>query len=204
MEYNIVFTGVGGQGVLLASQVIGNAAFEAGENVRLGEVHGMSQRGGSVIAHVRFGDDVYGPMVPVGKADVIVALEPMEALRHAEYLKEDGTMVVNFNTEDPLPVQEGQAEYPDEEILEEHLESFGNLVRVDADALAEEAGHRIVSNTVMIGVLQAVEGFPLDESAVTDALEAQVPADALEANLNAFELGRQQIDSDQAAPIDAV
>jgi indolepyruvate ferredoxin oxidoreductase beta subunit len=204
MEYNIVFTGVGGQGVLLASQVIGNAAFEADENVRLGEVHGMSQRGGSVIAHVRIGDDVYGPMVPVGKADVIVALEPMEALRHAEYLKEDGTMVVNFNTEDPLPVQEGQAEYPDEEILVEHLESFGNLVRVDADALAEEAGHRIVSNTVMIGLLQAVAGFPLDESAVTDALEAQVPADALEANLKAFELGRQQIDSDQAAPIDAV
>lgn len=204
MEYNIVFTGVGGQGVLLASQVIGNAAFEAAENVRIGEVHGMSQRGGSVIAHVRFGDDVYGPMVPVGKADVIVALEPMEALRYAEYLKEDGTMVVNFNPEDPLPVQEGQAEYPDQERLAEQLESFGELVRVDADALAEKAGNRIVSNTVMIGVLQAVEGFPLEEDAVLDALKAQVPEDALEPNLKAFDLGKGEIDSDQTAPVDAM
>jgi len=204
MEYNIVFTGVGGQGVLLASQVIGNAAFEADENVRIGEVHGMSQRGGSVIAHVRFGEDVYGPMVPVGKADLLVALEPMEALRYAEYLKEDGTMVVNFNPEDPLPVQEGQAEYPDEATLETHLEGFGELVKVDADALAKEAGNRIVSNSVMIGVLQAVAGFPLDEAAVLDALKAQVPDDALEPNLKAFELGQAEIDPDQTAPVDAM
>lgn len=204
MEYNIVFTGVGGQGVLLASQVIGNAAFEADENVRIGEVHGMSQRGGSVIAHVRFGEDVYGPMVPVGKADLLVALEPMEALRYAEYLTEDGTMVVNFNPEDPLPVQEGQAEYPDEATLEEHLESFGELVKVDADALAKEAGNRIVSNSVMIGVLQAVESFPLDEAAVLDALKDQVPDDALDPNLKAFELGQAEIDSDQTAPVDAM
>lgn len=192
MEYNIVFTGVGGQGVLLASQIIGNAAFEADEKLRMGEIHGMSQRGGSVLAHVRFGEEVYGPMVPVGKADVMVALEPMEALRYAEYLKEDGTLLVNVNPEEPLPVQEGETEYPDEDALEADLASFGDLVTVDADALAREAGDKIVSNVVMLGALQAVEGFPLAESAVLDSLEAQVPDDAHEPNLTAFELGQKQ------------
>lgn len=192
MEYNIVFTGVGGQGVLFASQILGDAAFETDENVRIGEIHGMSQRGGSVLAHVRFGEDVHGAMVPVGKADVLVALEPMEALRYAEYLKEDGTLLVNFNPEEPLPVRDGQAEYPDEDVLAENLVSFGELVTVDADSLAREVGDRIVGNVVMLGVLQAVEGFPLAESAVLDALEAQTPDDAHDKNLEAFELGKQQ------------
>lgn len=195
MEHNYVIAGVGGQGVILAANTIGEAATAAGYETRVGEIHGMSQRGGSVLAHVRYGDEIYGPMVPEGKADVLLALEPMEALRNANYLAEDGTILVSFETKDPFPVRTGAAEYPEESILQAALEERGRVVRVDAVDLAREAGHPMTANVVMVGALSALVDLDLDLDSLRTAIESQVPDDALDANLQAFELGRSALDS---------
>ncbi|WP_456450077.1 indolepyruvate oxidoreductase subunit beta, partial [Palaeococcus sp. (in: euryarchaeotes)] len=121
-EYNIVITGVGGQGVLTASQILGWAALKAGHKTRVGEVHGMSQRFGSVIAYVRFGEDVYGAMVPEGKADVILSFEPVEALRYINYLKEGGLVITNSKSILPIQVSMGMATYPTEEEMRQVIE----------------------------------------------------------------------------------
>jgi len=195
MEHNFVIAGVGGQGVILAANTIGEAATAAGYETRVGEIHGMSQRGGSVLAHVRYGDRVYGPMVPEGKADVLLALEPMEALRHAHYLREGGSVLVSFDTKDPFPVSTGAAEYPDQSALQAALEDRGQVLRVEAVDLAREAGHPMTANVVMVGALSALVDLDLDPATLVDAIESQVPADALDANVTAFELGRSAVDS---------
>lgn len=200
MEHNIIITGVGGQGVMLAANVLGEAATAAGYETRIGEIHGMSQRGGSVIAHVRYGDSVYGPMVPEGKAEVVLALEPMEALRYANYIAEDGTFLVSFDTKDPFPVTHGDATYPEEETLDAELRRRGNLTRVDAVDLAREAGHPMTANVVMVGALSNLVDLDLDEDQLRDAIATQVPDDALEANQMAFDLGRSATNSAETAP----
>ena len=200
MEHNIIVTGVGGQGVILAANAIGEAAMAAGYETRVGEIHGMSQRGGSVIAHVRYGDTVYGPMVPEGKAEVVLALEPMEALRYANYLAEDGTFLTSFDTKDPFPVTHGNLEYPDTAELEAELRRRGELVRVNAVDLAREAGHPMTANVVMVGALSKVLDLDLSADALRDAIATQVPDDALEANMTAFDLGRSAVNSAQTAP----
>lgn len=200
MEHNIIVTGVGGQGVILAANAIGEAAMAAGYETRVGEIHGMSQRGGSVIAHVRYGDTVYGPMVPEGKAEVVLALEPMEALRYANYIAEDGTFLTSFDTKDPFPVTHGNAEYPDTAELAAELRRRGELVGVDAVDLAREAGHPMTANVVMVGALSKVIDLDLSTDALRDAIATQVPDDALEANMTAFDLGRSAVNSAQTAP----
>lgn len=200
MEHNIVITGVGGQGVILAANIVGEAATAAGYETRVGEIHGMSQRGGSVLAHVRYGDRVYGPMVPEGKADVIVSLEPMEALRYAQYLAEDGTFLVSFDTKDPFPVKYGAAEYPAIDELEGALRHRGRLVRVEAVDLAREAGHPMAANVVLVGALSEVTDLDLDPTSLKAAIEKQVPADAIEANFDAFDLGRSAVNSTEEPP----
>lgn len=200
MEHNIVFTGVGGQGIILAANTIGEAATAAGYETRVGEIHGMSQRGGSVIAHVRYGDRVYGPMVPEGKAEVIVALEPMEALRYANYLAEDGTFLISLDPKDPFPVKSGSAEYPDEAELRAALEARGSLIQIDAVDLAREAGHPKAANVVLVGALSPLIDLELEPGSLEAAIETQVPDDALDANLKAFELGRSAVDSPETTP----
>lgn len=190
MNRNLVFTGVGGQGVLLAANVVGRAAMYAGHDTRVGEVHGMSQRGGSVVAHVRYGDDVYGPMVPEGTADALVALEPMEALRYASYLGPSGPMIVSFDPEDPFSVAKGDDEYPDLAMLRAELARRGDVVEVDAAELAREAGHPKTSNVVLLGVLSECVDLGIDLDHLYDAIRTEVPDDAREVNLEAFELGR--------------
>lgn len=200
MEHNIIITGVGGQGVMLVAKALGEAATAADYETRVGEIHGMSQRGGSVIAHVRYGDTVYGPMVPEGKAEVVLALEPMEALRYANYIAEDGTFLVSFDAKDPFPVTHGEATYPDEAALETELRRRGDLVRIEAVDLAREAGHPMAANVVLVGALTKVLDLDLDATALRDAIAAQVPDDAIDANLEAFELGRSAVNSAEMAP----
>ncbi|MFB6153973.1 MAG: indolepyruvate oxidoreductase subunit beta [Halodesulfurarchaeum sp.] len=191
MEQNLLFTGVGGQGVILAAKVVGEAATAAGHETRVGEIHGMSQRGGSVVAHVRYGNRVYGPMVPEGKANVVVALEPMEALRYANYLKPGGLFLVNFEPEMPFPVEQGEAEYPDEAEIREALEARGRLVEVPALELATEAGIPKGANAVLLGALSTEYDLGLDVEQIREALLELVPDDARESNRDAFELGRE-------------
>jgi len=190
-EYNIVITGVGGQGVLTAANILGWAALRAGYKVRLGEVHGMSQRFGSVISYVRFGEDVYGSMVPEGKADVMLSFEPVEALRYVNYLKEGGMIVVNTKPIVPVQVSMGMASYPSlEEIRKVFEEDFkAKWIGFNAEELAEQAGHVVTTNTVLIGALTQIPEFPLDAEHVREVIKISVPPKAVDMNMKAFDLG---------------
>jgi len=190
-EYNIVITGVGGQGVLTAANILGWAALHAGYKVRVGEVHGMSQRFGSVISYVRFGEDVYGSMVPEGKADVMLSFEPVEALRYVNYLKEGGMVVVNTKPIVPVQVSMGMASYPSlEEIRKVFEEEFkAKWIGFNAEELAEQAGHVVTTNTVLIGALTQIPEFPLNAEHVREVIKISVPPKAVDMNMKAFDLG---------------
>ncbi|WP_457742944.1 indolepyruvate oxidoreductase subunit beta [Thermococcus sp.] len=190
-EYNIVITGVGGQGILTAANLLGWAALRAGYKVRVGEVHGMSQRFGSVIAYVRFGEDVYGAMVPEGKADVILSFEPVEALRYINYLKKGGLVFTNARPIPPVQVSMGLATYPSlEEIKKVVEEDFGGrFMAFDAEKLAMEAGNIITTNVVLIGALTQTPGFPLSAEHVREVIKVSVPKKAVDVNMKAFDLG---------------
>ena len=188
MTKNIMIVGVGGQGTLLASKMLGYVLLKQGYDVKVSEVHGMSQRGGSVVTYVRYGEKVYSPVIDKGEADVIISFEQLEAARWVEFLKKDGVIITNTQKMEPMPVITGAAEYP--EGLIEKLTTAG--ARVDAKdflALAEEAGS---SKAVIIALMGRFSTFFPDfkEELCQDALEKNVPAKFLELNRKAFELGR--------------
>ena len=185
MQKNIMIVGVGGQGTLLASRILGNLLTSRGYDVKVSEVHGMSQRGGSVVTYVKYGDKIYSPIIDKGEADIILAFERLEALRALPYLKEGGVMIVNDRAVDPMPVITGAAEYP-EGILEE-LEKHAKLTSLDALALAEGVGSGKVVNVVLIGVLAKNTDIPKEEWEKT--IRETVPPKFLEINLAAFEKG---------------
>jgi indolepyruvate ferredoxin oxidoreductase beta subunit len=191
---DLLFTGVGGQGVLVAANAVGEAATAAGLETRVGEIHGMSQRGGSVVAHVRVGDDVYGPTVTEGRGDAMVGLEPMEALRYAHYLAPDAVVLVNDVPEMPFPVQQGDTEYPDPEAIIDELGSTADLLAFDAEAVARDLGDAIAANAVMLGALSARVDLPLSDDELRAGLETMVPGDAVELNRAAFEAGRDAVE----------
>ncbi|QDA32000.1 indolepyruvate oxidoreductase subunit beta [Thermococcus indicus] len=192
-EYNIVITGVGGQGILTAANLLGWAALRAGHKVRMGEVHGMSQRFGSVIAYVRFGEEVYGAMVPEGKADVILSFEPVEALRYINYLKKGGLVFTNARPIPPVQVSMGLASYPSldeiKKVVEEDFQA--KFMAFDAEELAMKAGHVITTNVVLIGALTQTPGFPLSAEHVKEVIRVSVPPKAVDVNMKAFDLGVQ-------------
>ncbi len=182
----IMIVGVGGQGTLLASRVLGNVALKQNLDVKVSEVHGMSQRGGSVVTYVKLGSKVYSPLIEKGEADVILAFERLEAIRWADYLKNDGTIIINEQRIDPMPVIIGKAKYPDGIItaLQEKLKS---IVTVDALKIAKECGNLKVVNIVLIGLLAKSTDIPKD--VWLGSIREVVPAKALEVNLKAFEAG---------------
>lgn len=184
---NIMIVGVGGQGSLLASRLLGNALVSEGYDVKVSEVHGMSQRGGSVVTYVRFGDKVYSPVIDKGEADYILSFEKLEAARWMEYLRRDGKIIVNTQEIDPMPVVTGAMNYP-ENVIEKMTAKGIHVIPVDALTLAEEAGSPKATNIVLMGVLSKYMGF---ERAVWEkALEAVVPSKFLELNKKAFALGK--------------
>ena len=182
---NIMIVGVGGQGTLLASRILGNVAMGGGYDVKVSEVHGMSQRGGSVVTYVKYGDKVYSPIIGKGEADIILAFELLEAYRALPYLKKGGKMIVNTQKINPMPVITGAAEYPDD--LEEKLQKVCDLVSLKATELAEEAGSIKAVNVVLIGVLAKQADVP--KESWIKALKETVPEKFIEMNLKAFELG---------------
>ncbi len=185
---SVMIVGVGGQGSLLASRILGNVLLSQGYAVKVSEVHGMSQRGGSVVTYVKYGDAVYSPTVEKGEADVIISFELLEAARWASYLKKGGKIVTSTQTLDPMPVITGAAEYPTE--IVEKLTGMGlDVTAVDALSLAEEAGSAKASNVVLMGVVSKKMEF--DESVWQDALNACVPEKFIEMNRKAFALGRE-------------
>ncbi len=185
--FNIVIVGVGGQGVILASKIISNAAMDAGLDVKQSEVHGMSQRGGSVISHVRIGKKVYSPLVTEGEADVILAFEKLEALRYSHWVKEDGKIIYADTKINPSTVVAGLAQYPDD--VDEQLSNLKcQVIKIDAAKLAQEAGNVKAVNTVLVGALSKM--LPeIKEETWKEVLKKSVPSKVLEVNLKAFDLG---------------
>lgn len=188
MKGNIMIVGVGGQGSLLASRVLGTLLLNTGLDVKVSEVHGMSQRGGSVVTYVRYGEKVYSPIITAGEADVILSFELLEAARWLPYLKQGGQIITNTQQINPMPVINGAAVYPAS--LEEKLRGKGAQVEaMDCLSLAEEAGSVKAVNIVLIGRLS--RAFDLPGSAWEDAIRQCVPPKFLEINLKAFRLGRE-------------
>ncbi|MBR1863334.1 MAG: indolepyruvate oxidoreductase subunit beta [Ruminococcus sp.] len=185
---SIMIVGVGGQGSLLASRIIGNVLLSQGFDVKVSEVHGMSQRGGSVVTYVKYGDKVYSPVVELGEADIIISFEQLEAARYVQYLKKGGHIVVSTQQIDPMPVITGAAVYP-EDIIGKLKAQGIDVIDVDALTLAEQAGTSKASNVVLMGVVSTKMDF--DESVWQQALEHCVPPKFLELNKKAFALGRE-------------
>ena len=184
---NIMIVGVGGQGTLLASKLLGRLLLKKGYDVKVSEVHGMSQRGGSVVTYVRYGEKVYSPVVDKGEADFIISFEMLEAARWVEYLKKGGTIVTNTQEINPMPVIIGAAEYP-HNLAEKIAEKGINIEAFDALSLAEEAGTSKAVNLVLLGRISKYFDFTDEEW--MDAIEKSVPAKFLELNKKAFAMGK--------------
>ena len=184
---NVMMVGVGGQGSLLASKIMGNMLVNSGFDVKVSEVHGMAQRGGSVVTYIRYGDKVFSPVVDQGSADVILAFELLEAMRWSPWLKKEGKMIVNTQNIKPMPVLTGAAKYP-EEILDKIRTRGISLKDIDALSLAEKAGMVKAVNVVLLGVLSKNLDISVDKW--IDAMREIVNPRFVEANIRAFELGR--------------
>lgn len=183
---NIMIVGVGGQGTLLASRILGHVFMGEGYDVKVSEVHGMSQRGGSVVTYVKYGEKVYSPVICRGEADIILSFEELEAARWLPYMKKDGLLITNTQQINPMPVVTGAMEYPADLIGK--IKALGAAcIDVDALTLAREAGNEKAVNVVLIGVLTRHLG--LDPEKMREAIRALVPAKFLEVNLRAFDLG---------------
>ncbi|MBQ9514133.1 MAG: indolepyruvate oxidoreductase subunit beta [Clostridia bacterium] len=179
---NIMVVGVGGQGTLLTSRIIGKTALNNGYDVKLSEVHGMAQRGGSVVTFVRFGDKVSEPVVEEGSADILISFERLEALRYAHYLKKDGVIVVNDCRIDPMTVVIGVAEYPENVI--ETLQKEHKVYTIDGIGIAKELGNSKVLNSVVLGLGAKIIGF--DKKDWLQVIEKTVPQKTVEINEKAF------------------
>ena len=189
---NIMIVGVGGQGTLLTSRILGGLAETAGYDVKLSEVHGMAQRGGSVVTYVRYateGEVVTEPIVEEGCADVLIAFERLEALRYAHFLKKDGALIVNDQRIDPMPVITGAAEYPDN-ILENLREKY-RVFSIDAMAKAEELGNTRVFNTVVLGM--AARHMNYSKEQWVEVIKSKVPPKTIDINLAGFEAGYNSV-----------
>ncbi len=183
-----MIVGVGGQGTLLASRILGNVAVKQNYDVKISEVHGMSQRGGSVVTYVKYGDKINSPIIDKGEADIILAFEKLEALRALPYLKKGGTLIVNTQQIDPMPVITGAASYPAGII--ESLSERAEVTALDAARCALEAGSIKCVNVVLIGVLAKNTDIAYD--VWIDTLKSTVPPKFLEMNLKAFDIGYNQ------------
>ena len=185
MTKNIMIVGVGGQGTLLTSRILGGITVAAGYDVKLSEVHGMAQRGGSVVTYVRYGESVSEPIVEEGQADVLIAFERLEALRYAHFLKKDGVIIVNDQRIDPMPVVTGVAKYP-ENIIEDLKEKY-RVVSVDAMEEALKLGNSRVFNVIILGIAAKNMDFPKEQW--MDVIRDTVPPKTVDINLEAFEKG---------------
>lgn len=190
MKYTVQIVGVGGQGVLLASMVLGNAAMKAGYKVSMSEVHGMAQRGGSVLSTLRFGDDVISPLESTGGADVIMGFEPVETCRSLSLGNKDTSILMNLDPLLPSMVAAGFEEYPEIQDLIDDVRSLSDkLVTIEATRIAVSAGNAVAANAVMIGAVASIPGFPLSRDLLVEVLAETVPAKFKDLNIRAFEMG---------------
>jgi indolepyruvate ferredoxin oxidoreductase beta subunit len=191
-EFNILIAGVGGQGVILMSELLGDAAIRDGLNVRGSEVLGMAVRGGPVVSMIRLGDDVYGPLIPAGKGDILVGMEPTEALRNIGYMSESSLIILNTQKVVPYTVFIGESGYPDlEEVVELLNRNSGKLVRLDANQIAREAGNLLTTNIAMLGALFSSGKLPIKVETIKESIQDRFSGEAALIDLKAFDLGYQ-------------
>lgn len=189
-EFNIVLAGVGGQGTILAAEVIGTAAVKDGLNVRVGEIHGMAQRGGAVVSTVRIGEKVQAPTIMEGSADMFLGFEPLETIRNLRYASEKTTVVMSTDRILPTELAAKNAKYPSiEEVLAKIHCFTTNVIPVEAARLAEEAGSILTQNAVMLGALAAAAKLPIRKVSILEALRELVPPKHVDNNIKAFDLG---------------
>ena len=196
-SFSVYMSGVGGQGLVLLSNLIGNACARAGLRAITGEQHGLSQRSGSINIHLRIGEGIRSPLIPLGGAEFLLALESLEALRSVEYLKDDGIVIMNTRVQHPVletahHAKDKSARYFSvEDVRDRLLKVTDKVFPIDALAIAREAGNELTENTVMLGALSTVEDFWVPDGALTEAIKESVPSKAIDVNLMAFELGRK-------------
>jgi len=193
-EINIIICGVGGQGVVVVSELLGNAAVRGNVAVKGSEVLGMAQRGGSVFSNLRLGGDIIAPMTPEGKCDVLIAVEPSEALRNIQYLAKNSVVVLNTTTVMPYTVYLGQSSYPtSDEITSKLRKVTDRIISLDASGLAKEAGSLQAANVVMLGALFGTGLMPVKEETAKEAILARFKAKVGEINIKAFDLGYEYV-----------
>lgn len=191
-EFNILLAGVGGQGVILMSELLGKAAIADGLKVRGSEILGMAVRGGPVTSLIRIGDDVYGPLIPQGKCDVLIGLEPSEGLRNASYLSKSSLAILNTVPIVPSTVSLGRSSYPSlDQILEKLNSVASKVITLDAVRIAQDAGSLLAANVVMLGALFGTGLLPIKIATIKEAIQARFPAKVAPINIKAFDLGYQ-------------
>lgn len=194
MRYTVQIVGVGGQGVLLASMVLGNAAMRAGYDVAMSEVHGMAQRGGSVLSTLRMGEGAISPLEASGGADLIMGFEPMETCRSISLANKDTEILMNLDPVYPSMVAAGFEKYPDiKELTESVRNASEHLVTIEATKIALKAGKAVAANAVMIGAIGAVKGFPLSKELLKEVLLETVPEKFRDLNSRAFDMGYEAV-----------
>ena len=191
--YKIQLIGVGGQGTIKASTIIGEAAMKKGLNVVMSEVHGMAQRGGTVVTEFKIGD-ADSPLIEEGAADLMIAFEPAEALRALNKINKESFVIVNSSTIVPFTVSLGISEYPElSSVFEELKAKIKNLLIIDAQKIAKEAGSIISENMVLLGAAVATPEFPVDKDLVIQSMKENLPPKSIETNLKAFEMGFKEV-----------
>ena len=189
-EFNILITGVGGQGVILISELLGRAAVTDKLRVRGSEILGMAVRGGSVTSAIRIGDEVYGPLIPTGKCHALVGMEPSEALRNITYLSKSSLVILNTAVTIPFTVFIGESKYPSaEEILRQLGKASSKIVQLDAAKTAQDAGSHLATNIVMLGALFGTEQLPIKIDTIKETMRERFPAKLAPVNIRAFDLG---------------
>jgi len=189
-EFNIVLAGVGGQGILLAAEILGTAAMKEGLNVRVSEIHGMAQRGGAVISNVRIGEKALAPTVLEGQADILLGFEPLETLRNLKFVSEKTILIMNEERIPPTELTAKMLKYPSLKEIKEKIYGFTKkVITINAKLLAKEAGNILARNVVLIGALAATEKVPVKKESIIEALRELVPAKYLDVNIKAFKLG---------------
>jgi indolepyruvate ferredoxin oxidoreductase beta subunit len=193
--FSLMMSAVGGQGLVLLSNIIGTAGAAAGIRVITGEQHGLSQRQGSIQVHLRIGPDVRSPLIPVGMADALMSLEALEALRYIEYLKDGGVAVINTRVIHPVTEtgemikDKGRKYMSLEDVVERFGRVTGHIITLDALELAVRAGNPLTENIALLGAISVLEMFPVPPDRLQDAIRKLVPQKAVEANISAFQLG---------------
>lgn len=196
-EFSVYMSGVGGQGLVLLSNVMGAACASSGIRAITGEQHGLSQRSGSINVHMRIGEEVRSPLIPIGSADAILALEALEALRYIEYLKPGGVVVLNKRIQHPTietsaHMKDKVAKYMSADDVKSRISQVTDKIAViDALEIAKKAGNALTENIVMLGALSTLEVFPVPEDALKKSIAENVPKKAVDVNLKAFDLGKQ-------------